>query len=96
MKKNPSYHVAVPDFPRRRFVQGLALGGVVLGMSPWSSLLAAPDTFNIAPHLSGQEFDLTISEVPVNFTGNPRMATVVNGSVPGPTLHWREIGRAHV
>jgi len=26
----------------------------------------------------------------VNFTGTPRMATTVNGSLPAPTLRWRE------
>ncbi|MCJ9711008.1 copper resistance system multicopper oxidase, partial [Bordetella hinzii] len=29
-------------------------------------------------------------ETPVNFTGRPRIATTVNGSVPAPVLHWRE------
>jgi CopA family copper-resistance protein len=28
--------------------------------------------------------------LPVNFTGKHRLATAVNGSVPGPTLRWRE------
>jgi CopA family copper-resistance protein len=40
--------------------------------------------------LSGKHFELTIDEFPVNYTGRRRMATAVNGSVPGPTLHWRE------
>ena len=31
-----------------------------------------------------------IAETPVNFTGNTRMATTINGSIPGPTLRWRE------
>src|SRR5699024_780156 len=35
-------------------------------------------------------FNLVIGESPVNFTGSPRMATTVNGSLPAPTLHWRE------
>ena len=90
MKNKTSHQVAVPDFPRRRFVQGLALGGAVLGMSPWSSLLAAPNTPDSSQHLRGKEFDLTISKSPVNFTGNPRMATTINGSIPAPTLRWRE------
>ena len=42
------------------------------------------------PTLSGREFDLTISEVPANFTGMPRTAITVNGLLPGPTLRWRE------
>jgi FtsP/CotA-like multicopper oxidase with cupredoxin domain len=28
--------------------------------------------------------------IAVNFTGRHRLATAVNGSVPGPTLRWRE------
>tara|TARA_R110001606_G_scaffold251712_3_gene399695 strand:+ start:922 stop:2649 length:1728 start_codon:yes stop_codon:yes gene_type:complete len=45
------------------------------------------DTSNI---LTGNEFDLTVSETPVNFTGEKRIATTINGSVPGPTLVWQE------
>ena len=40
--------------------------------------------------LSGTEFDLTIAETPVNFTGTSRLATTINGSIPAPTLRWRE------
>jgi CopA family copper-resistance protein len=40
--------------------------------------------------ISGKEFDLDIGYQPVNFTGVARVATAVNGSVPGPTLRWRE------
>jgi FtsP/CotA-like multicopper oxidase with cupredoxin domain len=83
----------VPDLPRRRFVQGLAAGGLLLGLPSiltpaWAR--AADTTTGNAPVLQGTEFDLTIAETPVNFTGTPRMATTINGSIPGPTLHWRE------
>jgi CopA family copper-resistance protein len=40
--------------------------------------------------LSGTEFDLVIDEMAVNFTGKPTVATTINGSLPGPTLRWRE------
>ena len=80
--------------PRRRFLQGLAAGGVLLGLSPWKSgrsATAAPATLTgDVPVLSGTEFDLTVAETPVNFTGKPRMATTINGSIPGPILKWRE------
>ncbi len=77
--------------PRRRFLQGLAAGGVLFGLSPWlrpASAQGAAAT-GTAPVLSGTEFDLTIAETPVNFTGAPRMATTINGSIPAPTLRWR-------
>jgi CopA family copper-resistance protein len=40
--------------------------------------------------LSGTEFDLTIGSAPLGFNGRIRQATSVNGSVPAPTLRWRE------
>ena len=42
------------------------------------------------PVLKGTEFDLVIAESPVNFTGKPGVATTINGSLPAPTLRWRE------
>ncbi|WP_319557769.1 copper resistance system multicopper oxidase [Thiomicrorhabdus sp.] len=40
--------------------------------------------------LSGTEFNLNIAEAPVNITGTPSTATLVNGYLPAPTLVWRE------
>jgi CopA family copper-resistance protein len=40
--------------------------------------------------LSGTDFDLRIGETPMNFTGSPKVAITVNGSVPAPLLRWRE------
>ena len=51
---------------------------------------AAGTATGSAPVLRGTEFDLVIAETPVNFTGKPRMATTINGSIPAPTLYWRE------
>ncbi len=85
---------AMPHLPRRRFLQGLAAGGILLGWSPWSRTAwareASATATGTAAVLSGTEFDLTIAETPVNFTGMPRLATTINGSIPGPTLRWRE------
>ncbi len=71
---------------RRRFVQGLAVGGVAAAFGWPRSGLAAPAT----PVLTGTDFDLVIDELPVNFTGRTRIGVAVNGSVPAPTLRWRE------
>ena len=80
----------LPALSRRRFVQGLALGGsaALLGgfIKPaWA--LQSPGEPNA---LAGTDFALEVGEIPVNFTGKARPATVVNGSLPGPLLRWRE------
>ncbi len=75
---------------RRRFVQGLTSSGVLasLGLLSPTRLSAAP--LVDVPVLEGNTIDLTIDEVMVNFTGRPRTATAINGSIPGPTLRLRE------
>ncbi len=80
---------------RRQFVQGLAAGGVLAGVAPlMSSEVQARSNpepvMEGVPELSGAEFNLTVGETLVNFTGNPRIATTVNGSLPSPTLRWKE------
>ena len=93
MKRHSPFFLAVPDLPRRRFVQGLAAGGVVLGLSSVIAPAWARTTDTVtgrAPVLTGTEFDFVIAQSPVNFTGKPRMATTINGSIPAPTLHWKE------
>ena len=82
---------------RRRFVQGLVSGGVLATLSPLASAMSGmfgnvsqTSTTGIAPVLTGTEFHLTISEAMVNFTGSPRIATVINGMIPAPTLQFRE------
>lgn len=84
----------LPRPARRRFVTGMAAGGVLagLGMVPgFSRAQPLPVSMTAPPQgLSGTDFDLFIGELPVNFTGTVRTATAVNGSVPAPVLHWRE------
>jgi CopA family copper-resistance protein len=75
---------------RRRFVQGLAVGGAAAGLGLWpraSWALKSPGHANV---LSGTEFDLVIGETPANFTGRTRTAIAVNGSIPAPLLRWKE------
>jgi CopA family copper-resistance protein len=78
---------------RRRFVQGLA-GSALAAVSTrhfgWAAATgsaAAPDAGAV---LSGTEFNLEIGALAVNFTGQPGMATTVNGRLPAPLLRWRE------
>ncbi|HKD66562.1 MAG TPA: copper resistance system multicopper oxidase [Candidatus Binataceae bacterium] len=86
----PNDSLRRPGLSRRRFVQGMLAGGAIAGLDLWRwpklGLTAAPAT----PQLTGNNFDLVIREMPVNFTGKPAVATAVNGCVPAPTLHWRE------
>jgi len=79
---------------RRKFVLGLAAGGAALGLpsllKPGRVEAAPATTTGNPPVMSGKEFNLVIAETPVNFTGKPRMATTINGSIPAPVLRWRE------
>lgn len=75
---------------RRRFVQGLAAGGAILGFGLWprqSWALRSPGQPEV---LTGTQYDLSIGETLVNYTGNTRPAITINGSVPGPVLRWKE------
>ena len=90
MKRIANSPPVLPNLPRRKFLEGLALGGIVLGLTPWESSFAVQPAAQAAPVHAGTEFDLTIAQTLVNFTGNPRLATTVNGSIPSPTLRWRE------
>ncbi len=75
---------------RRRFVTGAAAGGALAGLGLPVFAASPARRPNDPQVLSGTEFDLTIAETPVNFTGHASTATAVNNSVPAPTLHWRE------
>lgn len=82
----------VQDRTRRRFVQGLAGGALaVIGARHmrWSAADPAIDEHSGAV-LSGTEFNLEIGALPVDYTGQPRLATAVNGRVPAPLLRWRQ------
>ena len=78
------------NLSRRTFVQGLALGGVAAGAGLLRAPAYAATLSNRAQVLRGTDFDLSIRSSPVNFTGRTRPAITVNGSLPAPTLRWRE------
>jgi FtsP/CotA-like multicopper oxidase with cupredoxin domain len=72
----------LPLLSRRQCLKGLA----AVSLSPlFKTVYAKP-----AEILSGSTFHLTIAQTSVNFTGTPHLATTVNGSLPAPTLRWRE------
>jgi CopA family copper-resistance protein len=79
-------------FSRRRFVQGVLAGGVVAAFDLWRwPTSAAETTRSLTPvTLSSSHFNLTVEQIPVNYTGRSVYATGINGSVPGPTLRWQE------
>lgn len=75
---------------RRRFLQGLLAGGAVATLGLRHPMALALDSAGKAETLSGTYFDLSIGETPSGVTGAHRSATTVNGSIPAPTLRWRE------
>lgn len=82
-------HIAyLASASRRKFLKGFCKSCLLLATFPFlKSAVAKPQA---VPILSGTEFDLIIANTKVNITGTERLATTINGTVPGPTLHWRE------
>jgi CopA family copper-resistance protein len=80
----------LPKPSRRRFIQGLAAGGAVVGLGLWPKQGWAAKPPGRPAVLTGTQFDLTIGETPMNLTGLTRPAITVNGSLPAPILRWRE------
>jgi CopA family copper-resistance protein len=75
---------------RRSFIEGLAAGGVLAGVGGWGMPRTVLANGAAAQELRGTQFDLSIGAHPVDFTGKPGVATLVNGSLPAPILRWRE------
>ncbi len=89
-KDNQAEGLSILPFSRRRFVQGLAIGGAIAALDGggWHAFgETAPRNPEI---LTGKHFELSIDSLPVNITGRRSVATAINGSVPGPTLRWLE------
>jgi CopA family copper-resistance protein len=79
---------ALPSPARRRFVTGLAATSAA-ALLPWPLRAAAP-LASTGSVLRGTDFDLSIGEAPVNFTGRMATAITANHSLPAPALRWRE------
>jgi FtsP/CotA-like multicopper oxidase with cupredoxin domain len=72
---------------RRRFVQGMAAGALLL---PAGRAFSWGGRDSDGSVLTGPDFNLTIGATAVNYTGRHRTATAVNGRVPAPLLRMRE------
>jgi CopA family copper-resistance protein len=75
---------------RRRLIQGLSAVGAAVGLGPLGRFASATENAISPTVLRGTEFHLEIAPTQVNITGAPRIATAINGQVPGPTLYWHE------
>lgn len=78
---------------RRRFVKGVAVGSALMGLGLGtfaSSNRLMVNKLGLPRILKGTNFNLQYDYTKVNFTGNQRIATAINGGVPGPTLRWKE------
>ena len=75
---------------RRRFVTGLAAGSTLLGLGLPRAAWSAGAASNTPAVLTAADLDLSIAASLANFTGRDRPAITVNGSLPAPTLRWRQ------
>lgn len=80
---------------RRKFVLGasaaFASGSLSLTQRVISKEKSSPKIYDEEiPVLSGTDFNLVIDYQTVNFTGSKRRAVTVNGSLPAPTLRWKQ------
>src|SRR6266404_8569432 len=75
---------------RRHFVQGVAAAGLAALVEGKFNQAGAETIARSPSVLTGNHLDLAIEAHQVNFTGRRVKATLVNGSLPGPTLKWRE------
>ncbi|NOY73996.1 MAG: copper resistance system multicopper oxidase [Gammaproteobacteria bacterium] len=72
---------------RRRFVKGVAVATALVSSGSISRFAFANSKSGA---LTGTEFELELAPLPVNFTGEERTATVINGLLPGPVLRFKE------
>jgi len=95
--QKPILPPALSPLSRRQFVTGIATGSALFGLGMSGSRSFASTKSRMAvPTLRGQVFDLDIGYETFNFTGNEKIATVINGSIPGPILRWKEGDRVTI
>lgn len=89
--RKPLLTGGLSSWSRRQFVTGMTAGGAMAGIG-WlgGTGVVRAAAYRGPQELRGNQYELDIGYKTVNFTGRERTATVVNGSIPGPVLHWRE------
>ena len=74
---------------RRRAMQSI-VGVTALAAIPLPSAWAQVRAFEVRETPIRTEHDLLIAETPINVTGRTARAITINGTMPGPLLHFRE------
>ena len=74
---------------RRHFVLGASCALAAAAL-PFPRQALASAVRNHMTTLTGKVFNLSIDYKRVNFTGSGQLATVINQSLPGPVLRWKE------
>jgi CopA family copper-resistance protein len=82
--------------PADPFYQGINRRQFVTGLAAGYGLAASGLSLGANLPLRGRSFKLALDYQSVNITGKQRPATTVNGSLPAPTLHWREGEEVHL
>jgi CopA family copper-resistance protein len=90
MTKNTQKRRRFTGITRRHFLKQIWQSCLLTASLPYAGLLKAQPGLVKTPQLDGKEFDLVIANTPVNITGKASIATTINGSLPGPTLRWKE------
>ncbi len=76
---------------RREFIKSMAVtSAIATNILPLNAQEPKPTTDNKKHELYGTEFSLVIANTLINFTGEERVATTVNGQITAPTLHFKE------
>ncbi len=90
-RKPPDFSDPQNAIDRRTLMRwGVAAAG--MSLLPLSANASARNALARTVSASGPQkhYDLSIGNIGVNFSGKPAHAVAVNGSVPGPLLHFRE------
>lgn len=79
----------MPHASRRQFIQSIGLTGLAVSQVSLGKSLSGSN--QPASHeLSGNQLDLVVGYQAINFSGQSKIATTVNQSLPGPLLRLRE------